>query len=142
MLKQVTIPDSLKFFLILAINGTFFFASGCRDAVSARGKGQLTARPGNVVYTEINNTYINYRSFENPDKTWGFTIFVNSMPFRHYSRIPFNRASSGFVTKEEADKVAGFFINLIRSGDQSPRLDRRSIDTLGITVNKRKTFYN
>lgn len=142
MLKQVIFPDHLKFFLILAINGAFFIASGCRDTVSARGKGQLTSQPGNIIYTEDNNTYINYRSFQNPDQTWGFTIFVNSMPFRHYNKIPYTRASAGFVTKDEADHVATLFVNLIGSGDQSPRLDRKSIDTLGITINKRKTHFN
>ncbi|MGE5419811.1 MAG: hypothetical protein ACM3UT_06465 [Chloroflexota bacterium] len=136
MLKQVTLKYGLKLFLILAVNWTFFLISGCRDSISDGGKIRQNSDMG-IISTE-NSTYINYRSFQNPDKTWGFTIFVNSMPFRHYSRIPYNRVSGGFVSKDEADHVANLFVNLIKSGEQSPKLDRKSIDTLGITINKRK----
>jgi hypothetical protein len=82
--------------------------------------------------------YINFRSFQNSDNTWGFTIFVNSMPFRHYSKIPYKSSSTGFVSREEAEKVAALFVSMIHSGDTSPKLDRKSADSLKITLIKRK----
>lgn len=80
------------------------------------------------------NTYVSYRSFQNPDMTWGFTVFVNSVPYRHYDKVPYKSASRGFVSKKEADLVAEMFVNRLKNGDASPHLSKKSVDTLKITV--------
>lgn len=82
--------------------------------------------------------HINFRSFQNSDKTWGFIIFINSMPFRQYNRIPYKRIPNGFVSREEAECVADMFVRLIYDGVQSPKLDKNSVDSLGITLDKMK----
>lgn len=127
----------MKFFLILFVHGFFFIQTGCRDSASASA-GQRMHSDLNYPVSGEGMSYINFRSFQNPDKTWGFTIFVNSMPYRHYSRIPYKRLSGGFISREEAENVATLFVKMIRSGEDSPRLDRRSVDTLKITIDKKK----
>jgi hypothetical protein len=124
MQKRIRIIFLVTLFLTL-----FFFAlSGCNNR-RENAKTEFEQLSG---FEE--NSYINYRSFQNPDKTWGFTIFVNSMPYRHYSRIPYKDYPGGFVSRKEADAVASLFIRFLKEGNSSPRLNRKIIDTLGITI--------
>jgi hypothetical protein len=106
----------------------FFELSGCR-----RDKTHVKTEFGQLSGFE-ENAYINFRSFQNPDKTWGFTIFVNSMPYRHYSKIPYKDSSAGFASQKEADAVATLFIRFLKEGNASPKLNKKMIDTLGITI--------
>jgi hypothetical protein len=125
-LKKVRLKPVIALFIIMPM--LFLSYYGCN-----RDKNH----PGNETKKLTgfeNDAYVNFRSFQNPDTSWGFTIFVNSMPYRHYSKIPFKNASCGFVSRNEADKVAGLFVKLIMEGDSSPRLSGKSIDTLGITI--------
>lgn len=115
--------------------GAFFLLISCHGP-SANQNNLVPS--GNNDSQPLNYDYINFRSFQNSDNTWGFTIFVNSMPFRHYSRIPYKSSSTGFVSREEAEKVATIFVRMIHSGDTSPKLGRKSADSLKITINKRK----
>jgi hypothetical protein len=85
----------------------------------------------------LGESYINFRSFQNPDLTWGFTIFVNSTPYCHYHRIPYKKTSFGFVSRNEAEQVASLFITMIKNGNESLKLTKNDIDTLKITLNKR-----
>ena len=117
--------------------GTFFFLISCHGP-SAANQNNLVPSGNNDSRPLNYNDNINFRSFQNSDNTWGFTIFVNSMPFRHYSKIPYRSSSTGFISREEAEKVATLFVGMILSGDTSPRLDRKSADSLNITLNKRK----
>jgi hypothetical protein len=114
--------------LVLFLPVTFFLYCGCN-----RDKNQVRSEAEKLTGFE-ENAYVNFRSFQNPDLSWGFTIFVNSMPYRHYSKIPYKNKSAGFISRNEADKVAGLFVKLIREGDTSPKLNSRSVDTLGITI--------
>ena len=82
---------------------------------------------------------IKSRSFQNSDSTWGFTIFVNSKPYLQYRKIPFPKASSGFITKNDAEKVATLFVRTIEKGDLTPNLNKKLIDSLDILLNLNKT---
>lgn len=104
---------------------------GCRDS------DQLPASSQFEISDKVAGD-ISFRSFQNPDKTWGFTVFINSKPFRHYNNIPFKNNKSGFISKIEADKVAELFTTMIRHGDTSPKLDRRLIDSMKLTINKKR----
>jgi len=134
---MVKVPGILKLILIPLTYGAFLLVTDCnRPSISNENK--LVPVGGNDQQPVNNTDYINFRSFQNPDKTWGFTIFINSMPFRHYSEIPYKGSSTGFLSREEAEDVANLFVGMIRNGDQSPRLSKKLADSLEITINKRK----
>lgn len=82
--------------------------------------------------------YIKFRTFQNPDSTWGFTVFVNSRPYLHNKKIPVDRAVSGFRSKTDAESVAELFAKMIRNGDPTPKLNQKAIDSLGILLDNRK----
>lgn len=88
--------------------------------------------------TEENLAYIKFKSFQNLDSTWGFTIFVNSRPFLHYKKIPVSKAEYGFESRNDADIVAGHFVRMIREGNLKPSIDLKTLDTLGIIFRHRK----
>ncbi len=129
MQKRFRKSGLVLFTLILISGGMLLLSGSCRNNGSAVPSNEFK----NETFDE--NTYINFRSFQNPDLTWGFTIFINSEPFRQYNEIPFKDARGGFVSRTEAEKVANFFIKMIRNGESSPKLNKRSLDTLGITIN-------
>jgi len=87
---------------------------------------------------EDNRAYVKFKSFQNPDSTWGFTIFVNSRPFLLYKKIPVNKAKYGFDSKKDAETVAGIFVKMINSGNMKPSIDLKALDTLGIIIRNRK----
>ena len=123
---------SVSFFIGFA--GLFVLSSGCGNNLSRENKqntnsfSQLSAPDGQPVY-------IKFRSFQNSDSTWGFTIFVNSKPFIHQRRIPSEEATTGFATKVDAEKVAGVFVRLIQNGDFNPELNKKILDSLEILMN-------
>lgn len=121
-------------YLLMLMAGFIFFLPFCRERTSVKDNNQVGSVLNKISGSEEGVAYISYRSFQNSDKTWGFTVFVNSMPFRHYSRIPYRRSSSGFVSRDEAEKVAALFIKMINNGDHSPMLNRKLIDSLSISL--------
>ena len=87
---------------------------------------------------EENRAYVKFKSFQNPDSTWGFTIFVNSRPFLLYKKIPVSKAKHGFETRKDAETVAGIFVKMINNGNLKPSIDLKALDTLGIIIRNRK----
>ncbi len=125
----------LNFILRLLTYGVFLMTISCHGPSTAN----ILVPAGSKDVQSVNSSdIINFRTFRNSDNTWGFTVFVNSMPFRYYNRIPYKNSPAGFVSREEAENVANLFVRMIQNGDLSPRLDRESADSLKITVSKRK----
>jgi hypothetical protein len=100
--------------------------------------GQNSINLNQMVGSDESPAYVKFHSFQNPDSTWGFTIIVNSKPFRQYKMIPVNRSTSGFESQKDAELVANTFSKMIRNGNLSPRLNKRILDSLGITIKIRK----
>ena len=117
--------------LILSVTGYLSTSTGCRNSAPA-----TLSESGSPALGESSD-YINFRSFQNPDLTWGFTIFVNSRPYCNYNRIPYKNISFGFVSRNEAEQVANLFVTMIRNGNESLKLTKNDIDTLRLTLNKR-----
>lgn len=119
-------------FIILILSGQLFIYTGCRN----RSGGQVVNKSENqinpVSETSEYPVFIKYSSFQNPDSTWGFTVLVNSRPYLHYKKIPFKGYDSGFHSKSEAEIVAGLFVKKMREGYSAPRLNKRTLDSLGI----------
>ncbi len=125
-----------KFISSLFVFSTFLFVmllvNGCTNNTNGGKKSVqgTKATPEADGYT----SYIKFRSFQNSDSTWGFTVFVNSKPYLQYRKIPFHEASTGFVSKIDAEKVATFFVREIEKGDLAPGLTKKLIDSLGVSL--------
>lgn len=99
------------------------------------GNIEMNHSGGNMTQTtkfDIYPAFVKYRSFQNPDSSWGYTIFVNSRPYLHYSRIPYK--SKGFPLRKETDVVAGILVKMIQNGDPSPKLSKKIIDSLDLQM--------
>jgi Domain of unknown function (DUF4907) len=121
------------FFLLLS--DYFLLFSGCKNNP---GEIEKKSIDGNVVQaslTEVTPSYVKYRTFQNPDSTWGYTVFVNSKPYLHYSRIPLVKRGLGYPTREDAGIVAGLIVKMIQNGNMSPKLNKRITDSLISVMN-------
>lgn len=119
---------SLSIFLI---SDLLLIVAGCRNSNEATGKSQIEEK-SQITNTETYPLFVKYRSFQNPDSTWGYTIFVNSKPYLHYSRIA--SYSKGFDTKHDAEIVAGILVRMIQNGEMTPRLGKKVIDSLNLKL--------
>jgi hypothetical protein len=112
-------------------------SSGCRQSSRNDRENKSETNSDLLIGPEGSNSNVKFRSFQSPDSTWGFTIFVNSKPFLHYKTIPADKSVSGFESQQEADEVASLFVKKIRKGDMTPALTKNEIDSLGLLkVNK------
>lgn len=97
---------------------------------------KASQRFDNAAFSNVNEdgtpALVNFRSFQNADKTWGFTIIINNVPFRNYNTIPYKKNDAGFSSKQEAEQVAEIFVKQIKKGIQSPVLTRAMIDSMQI----------
>jgi hypothetical protein len=126
---------SLCFIMMLTL---IFLFEGCHSSDRKIQNNKINSSKFQLNQTEDNSAYVRFSSFQNPDSSWGFTIFVNSRPFLLYKKIPYDREKFGFVSKRDAEKVARLFMDMVKAGDSSPKLTKKAIDTLGIvTGNKR-----
>ncbi len=121
--------SSFSFLLFLVLILLF---AGCKNSAgkvdlktSGRNRTQMTESD---VYPSI----VKFRSFQNPDSTWGYTIFVNSKPYLHYSSIPLK--NKGFPSRKEAEMVAEVLVKMIQNGDSNPKLSKKIIDSLEIKM--------
>jgi hypothetical protein len=119
----------IPFILILFMSGFLLIFSGCRNTLQKEEKTETAS-------SETYPLFVKYRSFQNTDSTWGYTIFVNSRPYLHYSRIPYK--NNGFATKHDADIVAGFIVKMIQNGDMTPKLSKNIIDSIEIQMKHHK----
>jgi hypothetical protein len=103
---------------------------GCGNSMVETGKKSFDGNMPQVTVSEVNPLYVKFRSFQNPDSTWGYTIFVNGRPYINYTRIPFSKAASGFTTKKDAEIVAGMISKMIQNGDMAPKLNKGITDSL------------
>jgi len=101
--------------------------SGCRSPETTGGDPVEESE-----ITEAAPLFVKYRSFQNSDSTWGYTVFVNSRPYLHYSRIPYK--NEGFETKHDAEIVAGVLVRMIQNGVMTPKLDKKLIDSIEMVI--------
>lgn len=110
------------------------FFTGCRNIRDRHEMDLKKTSSDNLITEEEYPRSITFRSFQNLDSTWGYTIFMNSRPYLHQKRIPVPGAPSGFQTKSEAEIVAGIMIKMIINGDLNPKLNKKVIDSLGVKI--------
>jgi hypothetical protein len=83
---------------------------------------------------DIYPSTINYCCFQNADSTWGFTIFIDGRPVHYHRRIPVKDAVTGFKTKNDAEKVAGLFVERIKKGEKNPGITIDSLKVMEVIV--------
>lgn len=115
-----------------------FLFESCGNSNENENSNQKNSSGIHLNQNEDNSAYVRFSSFQNPDSTWGFTIFVDSRPFLLYKKIPLVREKSGFESKRDADLVAKLFMDMVKAGDTSPKLTKKAIDTLGIVIGKKR----
>lgn len=112
--------------------------TGCRNEKRIENKANSGKSGFQQTGYEEDRAYVKFKSFQNPDSTWGFTIFVNSRPFLLYKKIPVNKAKYGFESRKDAETVAAIFVKMINNGNLKPSIDLKALDTLGIIIRNRK----
>ena len=118
----------------LIVSGLLLINTGCRNVMGSQEKNQINRDPDQEIRSDGYPDYIKFRCFQNPDSTWGFTIFVNSRPYLSYDKIPVPKSASGFQSKTDAENVAGLFVKMIRKGDLTQTLNKKTTDSLGIVI--------
>jgi hypothetical protein len=111
-----------------------YLSTGCRDSAEKKSKDDKSENQIQLTIEDRYPSNVRFSSFQNPDSTWGFTIFVNSHPFLHYKKIPVNKAKKGFASKKDAESVAEIFTQMVKEGNTSPKITRKGLDTLGIII--------
>jgi hypothetical protein len=128
--KNVNIVKSIS---MTSLSGLLLLLSGCRNKmVEINNSSQDNI--SKTTLSVIDPAFVNFRSFQNPDSTWGYTIFVNSKPYLNYTRIQFLKSGSGFSSKRDAESVAGVIVKKIQNGDMMPKLNKRTIDSLELIL--------
>jgi hypothetical protein len=131
--KNKVVFISLVSLVILSV--FLLLANSSRNSYGNYSKNKLDGNINQLFGSEDYPSYINFRSFQNADSSWGFTIFINTKPYMHHKKIPFNKANSGFRSKKDADKVARLFTKMIQNGDLNPTLNKDALDSLEISMN-------
>jgi hypothetical protein len=118
---------------MLLLSGFLLLCHGCRNKIGEINKTGQDNTPL-AALSEVGPAFVAFRSFQNPDSTWGYTILVNSKPYLNYTRIAFLKSGSGFSSKRDAELVAGVIVNKIRNGDIVPKLNKKTIDSLELIL--------
>ena len=124
----------IPFISIILLSDILLLLTGCRNIIGESDNKPINENMPQITAYDVIPAYVKFRSFQNPDSTWGYTIFVNSRPYLHYSRIPFTKTGSGFPSKEDAEIVAGLLVKMIQNGSLEPKLNKRIIDSLELKM--------
>jgi hypothetical protein len=127
----------IKSIYIILLSDLILLFAGCRHSEGEMDKELMNESLTNVSISEGYPVFSRFSSFQNPDSTWGYTIFVNSRPYLRVSKMPFKKARSGYRSKADADMVAGLYVKMIKAGDISPKLDKKTLDSLELKMNIR-----
>ena len=131
--KNKAVLISLLSLVILSV--FLLFATGSINSSGSNSKNKLDGNINQLIGSEDYPSNVNFRSFQNADSSWGFTIFVNAKPYLHHKKIPLNKANSGFRSKKDADNVARLFTKMIQNGDLNLALNKNALDSLEISMN-------
>lgn len=131
--KNKVVLISLVSLVILSV--FLLLANGSRNSSGSNSKNKLDGNINQLIGSEDYPSNVNFRSFQNADSSWGFTIFVNTKPYLHHKKIPLNKANSGFRSKKDADNVARLFTKMIQNGDLNLALNKNAQDSLEISMN-------
>jgi hypothetical protein len=119
---------------ILLLSDLVMTFAGCRNSVGETVKDNPDGNKAQQIVSEVNPAYVRFSPFQNPDMTWGYTVFVNSRPYIRINRMPFKKSDSGFRSREDAELLAGLMVKMIKSGDLNPKFDKKLLDSLQLNM--------
>jgi hypothetical protein len=122
----------LSLVAVLIILGFIFLVPHYRNVNGHPKKFITETRFNRITADEDNSSYIKFRTFQNSDSSWGFTIFMNSRPYIHNKNVPVSGSNSGFRSKNDAEKVADLLSKMLRQGNLNPKINKNTLDSLGI----------
>lgn len=112
---------------------TFMFLASCDDA------GKPTVVTVTEPQVQSQSSEYSATTFENTDSTgkflgFGYDVFTGSKRMIHQTTIPGEAGINGFVSAEEAERVARLVITKLESGSGFPTVSRNELDSLKITL--------
>jgi hypothetical protein len=75
---------------------------------------------------------LSIKTFQRPDKTWGYDVFKNEKLLIHQPGIPALAGFKGFSSKEKAKKTAGLVIKKIEQGEMPPTVTQEELKKLNV----------
>ncbi len=67
-----------------------------------------------------------------PDEKFGYTVFIDGKMYIEQKSIPAISGNAGFVSKEDAEKVAKLVIEKIKQGEMPPTISIQDLQLLKI----------
>lgn len=119
MLQAIKMKKKISTAFLLLI--TILVMDACRNHTSA---------PDTAIMVKKGMVPIDGSTFKT-DNGWGYTITVNNKLFIKQTEIPAIEGNKGFVTEEDAAKVAQLVINKIAK-NESPAVKKKELQELGI----------
>jgi hypothetical protein len=123
---------------IMLLSDLVMLIAGCRNSLDETVKDNPDGNKAQQIVAEVNPDYVRFSPFQNPDLTWGYTVFVNSRPYMRIIRMPFKKSDSGFRSREDAEIIAGLMVKMIKSGDLNPKFDEKLLDSLELIMKLNK----
>ena len=77
-----------------------------------------------------NNKNITYKIISSTDKTYGYDILLDGKTYIHQENIPSMSGTTGFKTKEQAQKCALLVIAKIKKKIMPPSITRQELDSI------------
>ena len=106
--------------IVVGLTCVLVFAFGCG------GMDETKAIPA----VSIQNPIYSFQTFINPDKSFGYDIFRDSVKIIHQPHIPAIPGNMGFKTEIQAKKVAEHVIQKLENGTMPPTIDSAEIITI------------
>ena len=75
---------------------------------------------------------ITFLVIDTPDEKFGYAIFIDGELYLEQKTVPAIDGSTGFESKEEAEKVAALVITKIKSGKVPPSVTPDELKAIGI----------
>lgn len=81
--------------------------------------GVLLAQPGKLAPSIQVSTYT-FKIIQNPNHTYGYDVYASGKLLIHQPTIPAVAGTTGFITKNAAEAVAGLVLKKIQKGEMPP----------------------
>ncbi|MBS3914997.1 MAG: DUF4907 domain-containing protein [Bacteroidetes bacterium] len=70
------------------------------------------------------------QTFQNPDSSYGYDIYQDSVKMIHQPHIPVLQGNRGFVSEIDAKRVGDLVIRKLNKGEIPPTIDSAEIITI------------
>ena len=120
------IKASLPIFLLL----TLFFLITQPSAA----QNQTPVQPVTVAKSSPAKYQLSYRIINSNERTYGYDILNNNRIVIHQPSVPAIPGNKGFLTKEEASRVAKFVIEKISNNIMPPTVTTEDLKKLKIKI--------